>query len=125
MRDPRETLARIRAQANAATEGPWEAEWRFTGWDISGNVDDDGLPALIASESDGQDAEFIAASRTTVPALVDALEAVLDLHKPIPCTIPDGTGVTDGTVCDHCLDPTWPHAIAATITRALEGAPHD
>ena len=74
-------LNEIEARANAATEGPWEADWRFTGWDISGNVDDDGLPALIASEVDSEDAEFIAHARTDVPDMAAALRAVLEIHQ--------------------------------------------
>ena len=52
MTDPRETLARIRAQADAAT-------------------------------------------RTTVPHLVDALEKVLILHKPVEVEPSE-------TICGHC-----------------------
>lgn len=68
-----------------------------------------------------------AAARTDVPWLLEqvklrdkALEAVLELHKPIPCTITDGTGVTEGTVCDHCLNPEWPCATVRAITTAQE-----
>ena len=125
MSDPRETLARIRKQADAATEGPWEADWRFTGWDISGN-DDDGLPALIASDAYGEDAEFIAAARTDVPWLLGqveirdkALESVLELHKPVRASMTSRDGVSDVTVCDHCLDPTWPCQTVAAITTAI------
>ena len=91
MSDPRETLTRIRARADAATEGPWEhgqcepcggrGRLDVTIWGRRGN-------ALVASwcdddEFNSADVEFIAAARTTVPALVDALEAVLELHRPV------------------------------------------
>ena len=131
-RDPRETLARIRAQADAATDGPWEA---------------DGLEGTITSKTDGlvtdpqgpylvvdgitrwaeSDAEFIAAARTDVPWLLEqvgirdkALEAVLELHKPIQASMTSRDGVSDVTVCDHCLDPTWPCPTVAAITTPLE-----
>ncbi|MCT1856940.1 hypothetical protein M3C21_05210 [Micrococcus luteus] len=137
MSDPRETLARIRAQAENATEGPW-APWRdqdgaphMNGLLMVGNADavipegefwvEDVDINPVAHTYLPEDREFIAASRTTVPRLLDALEAVLDLHKPTPCTITDGTGVTEGTACDHCLDPTWPCPTVATVTAALAG----
>lgn len=62
-----------------------------------------------------------ALARTAVPARTDALAAVLELHKPVPCTITDGTAVTEGTTCDHCLEPAWPCATVAAIYAA---APH-
>ena len=74
MTDPRETLARIRAQADAATEGPWEL--LGDGEYVSG-------PGILVAPDDGgvtsADAEFIAAARTTVPALLDLADAALDL----------------------------------------------
>ena len=83
MRDPREILARIRAQADAATEGPWTAEY-------SGEQGNCVLPpgyqstreavAVTRLLSAQADAEFIAAARTTVPALLDLAEAVLKRH---------------------------------------------
>ena len=52
---------------------------------------------------------------------VPALDAVLELHKPVQARMTSNDGVRDVTVCDHCLDPTWPCPTVATITRALEG----
>ena len=111
-------LDKIEARANAATEGPWEAEWRFTGWDISGNVDDDGLPALIASEVDSEDTEFIAHARTDVPALVAALRAVLNLHfkaQPIPAAFGTQEG---GDYCVTCAED-WPCPTVETIRQHI------
>lgn len=95
MSDPRETLARIRAQAGAATEGPWEVEfyWDDTaGYEVEA-ITAGGTKGVIAPPWNSQggvgievttaDAEFIAAARTTVPALVDALEKVRELHQPV------------------------------------------
>ena len=70
MTDPRETLARIRAQADAATEGPWEL--LGDGEYVSG-------PGILVAPDDGgvtsADAEFIAAARTDVPWLLDQVES--------------------------------------------------
>ena len=49
-----------------------------------------------------------------------ALEAVLELHKPIQASMTSNGGVSDVTVCDHCLDPTWPCQTVAAITTPLE-----
>lgn len=107
MTDPHETLARIRAQADAATEGPW-APWR----DQDGALHMNGLlmvgnAAAVIPEGESwvegvdvnpiahtytpEDREFIAAARTDVPALLDALEKVLELHQPVT----DGMGFTE------------------------------
>ena len=102
MSDPRETLARIRAQADAATEGPWELEfyWDDTTGDEVEAIMAGGAKAVIAPpwyrqgeegiEVTTVDAEFIAAARTDVPWLLEqvelrdkALEAVLELHRPV------------------------------------------
>ena len=121
MTDPREILDQIQARADAATEGPWT-------WASHTTVDGDQWAVLdkqdhaLAENRDGwgPDAEFIAAARTDVPALVDALQAVLELHKPIQATMTSHGGVSDVTVCDHCLDPTWPCPTVAAITTTLE-----
>lgn len=95
MRDPRETLARIRKQADAATEGPWEADgagevsqhWsRPEPWETVVGTGVTCMPYCYGGSAKGaerdEDAAFIAAARTNVPRLVDALEAALELHKP-------------------------------------------
>ena len=112
-------LNEIEARANAATEGPWEADWRFTGWDISGNdYDDDGLPALIASDADGEDADFIAHARTDVPDMAAALRAVLELHD---CIEPSLEQERDHGMRDWCgeCDTYWPCATAAAIRQHI------
>ena len=75
-------LDEIEARANAATEGPWEA-------DGSAHVlTADNTPTFVArcadpggSDAGVPDAEFIAHARTDVPALVAALRAVLEIHQ--------------------------------------------
>lgn len=140
MTDPREALARIRAQADAATEGPW-APWR----------DQDGAPHMngllmvgnaaavipegeswvegvdvnpIAHTYTPEDREFIAASRTTVPALLDLADAVLERHvKAPPITAAHGTH-EGGDYCAACAED-WPCPDYTAATTALEGLHHD
>lgn len=122
MTDPRETLARIRAQADAATEGPWEL--LGDGEYVSG-------PGILVAPDDGgvtsADAEFIAAARTDVPALLDALEKVLELHQPVT----DGMGFTEdgyggiSPACSSCgtsdeYAVPYPCPTVTAITTALE-----
>lgn len=125
MTDPRETLARIRERAAAATEGPWEAKGGF----VEPSRED--LPTVVECSDpevhDVDNAAFIAAARTDVPWLLEqvgirdkALEAVLELHKPIQASMTSRDGVSDVTVCDHCFDPTWPCPTVAAITTPLE-----
>lgn len=96
MSDPRETLAHIRAQVDAATEGPWEWAGKqvesFPQGENSLIAQGDperevigswGYDAWGVDVENPADAEFIAAARTTVPALLDALEKVLELHQPV------------------------------------------
>ena len=59
-----------------------------------------------------------AALAHTVRRTVPALDAVLELHKPIQASMTSRDGVSDVTVCDHCLDPTWPCQTVAAITTA-------
>ena len=122
MTDPREALARIRAQADAATEGPWEL--LGDGEYVSG-------PGILVAPDDGgvtsADAEFIAAARTDGPALLDALEKVLELHQPVT----DGMGFTEdgyggiSPACSSCgtsdeYAVPYPCPTVTAITTALE-----
>ena len=121
MTDPREALARIRAQADAATEGPWEL--LGDGEYVSG-------PGILVAPDDGgvtsADAEFIAAARTNVPRLVDALEKVLILHKPVEVepseTICSGCSTLrgQGETARYFPFTEYPCPTVTTITTALE-----
>ena len=87
----------------------------------------------IAHTYTPEDREFIAAARTAVPWLLEqvelrdeALNAVLKLHKPVQATTTNSNGgVSDITICDHCLDPTWPCPTVTAITTPLEGKSDD
>ena len=123
MNDPRETLNRIRKQADNATKGPWvctlngdESEVTYANAPIT--WDDHGGEVFTEG-----DAEFVAAARTTVPALLDALEAVLAVHAP-DYTYPDCPK------CAECSDIAstaarrfavlWPCETVEAITTALD-----
>ena len=137
MSDPRETLARIRAQADAATEGPWYAEpvgrWR-NGARYSSVVE----PGLydVATRCPPGDAEFIAAARTDVPWLLEqierrdkALEAVLELHKDggeSQGYLDDGSYGDMPHCCTECgslgeYGVPYPCPTVTAITTALNG----
>lgn len=80
-----ERLDEIEARANAATKGPW-TRWKHPlGTKTMDFVsapslrNDDAIPFGVADDLLGRDAEFIAAARQDVPALVNALRAVITL----------------------------------------------
>ena len=128
MRDPRETLARIRKQADNATKGPWvctlngdESEVTYANAPIT--WDDHGGEVFTEG-----DAEFIAHARTDVPDMAAALRAVLAIHQ-------DGGEsqgyLDDGSYGDlpHCCTECgslgeygvpYPCPTVAAITTALE-----
>ena len=110
-------LNEIEARANAATPGPWEL--LGDGEYVSG-------PGILVAPDDGgvtsADAEFIAAARTTVPALLDALEKVLELHESF-----EGSDSGGDLRCSGCYDSRYgvfepyPCELVEAITTALEG----
>ena len=111
-------LDEIEARANAATEGPWFPNRYSEDWEVCGELDDNGNPALVASEAVGVDAEFIAHARADVPALVEALRAVLNLHfkaQPIPAAFGTQEG---GDYCVTCAED-WPCPTVETIHQHL------
>ena len=121
--DPREILARIRAQADAATPGPWMT------YTVTPNMGSEILTApgegeaygdyVVPEYIDMDNAEFIAAARTTVPALLDLAEAVLERHvKAQPITAAYGTR-EGGDYCAACADD-WPCPDYTAATTALE-----
>lgn len=125
-----ERLAEIRARAEAATDGPW-GHWPEAG-DIEVFKADPAHPNtpgmsptggehILASirprlgwggeiyertgrrpGGDEPDAEFIAHARTDVPALVKALEAVLEEHRPVHRIFSWSSGIRDEEPCPDC-----------------------
>lgn len=118
-------LDEMQARCDAATEGPWTATFddadRWTcitgqGRDLGG-----GLwmvcpeVATCEGEPDG-DAEFIAAARTDMPRLIDALKAVLEEHHP------EGADRACECCPQRCYCGHWeyPCPTAKAIAEALE-----
>lgn len=114
-------LDEIEARANAATEGPWTAEY-------SGEQGNCVLPPGYRSTREAvavtrllrarADAEFIAQARTDVPALVAALRAVVAIHRPV--TVPGEVFGTWGEAkqCEDC-EQRWPCNTLDSIRQHL------
>ena len=119
MTDPRETLNRIRKQADAATEGPWMGVCDSDGY-LGRVIGPDGF-GIAEDFRDDADAEFTAAARTTVPALLDALEKVLELHESF-----EGSDSGGDLRCSGCYDSRYgvfepyPCELVEAVTTALE-----
>ncbi len=96
----REWLDAAQARSEAATDGPWavyqtmHAEPRVVraGRGVMGTV---AVPAHTPDDYGNADAEFIAAARTDVPAMVAALRAVLD---------PETVEAIFTACCHECLN---------------------
>jgi len=81
--NPRDVIAQALALSEAATDGPWEGPiltWQFfdsteEGMAYSVDAADD---LTVASDAIEEDAAFIAAARTLLPAFAKALGDVLD-----------------------------------------------
>ena len=98
-------LDAIKARAEAATEGPWRVRTDY----IPGVIEVEGPTAsndyVAELSADKADLEFIAHSRADIPALVAAVEAVLELHKPITDdgnSLRNWLGMYDGKPRDYC-----------------------
>ena len=99
MTDIQDWLNKGRALADHATEGPWFAEYsRKTGdcvvpYDAQSTREAVAITRLMHAPSD---AVFIADARTRLPQALNALQAVLDMHRRI---------WVDGIeYCKHCVD---------------------
>lgn len=125
MNDPRETLNRIRKQADAATEGSWMGVCDSDGY-LGRVIGPDGF-GIAEDFRDDADAEFTAAARTTVPALLDALEKVLELHPRVVVlhADPEFGRMEDDAICGACIvnheAADWPCPNVRAITTALDG----
>ena len=130
-------LAEIRAREEAATTGPWMVNGPGEEWAAISSgphavihaytVHDGDCPGCECGDGAAEvaltieDAEFIAASRTDLPALLAALTAVLDLHKPGPPYLLDVP-----EVCEHCSDNederevAYPCPTVQALSAALE-----
>ena len=115
-------LDQIEARAQTATEGPWgwhpygvSGRTLATPGPVIGGFPTHELNVLKTTDDwppTDPDAEFIAAARTDVPALVAAVRAVLDKHRR------DGSEVAGW--CLHDGRP-WPCPTVRAVTDALGG----
>lgn len=110
------SLSAVEKACEDATDGPWVAEY-------SGEQGHCVIPADAQSTREAvcttrlfhqsADAELIALSRTALPATIQALRKVLELHRPCREVCLD-----DDDACHGCLDMNWPcstvRAISAT-----------
>lgn len=119
-----------REMEQAATEGPWQ----FQHWggqnqngDYAESILFDGHGETLVYGLPDDDGEFITASRTAMPALLDAVESVLRLHESgdMTCyspshTNPDTQCPECRVICAECYED-FPCTTVTTITTALEG----
>ena len=103
----------------AATEGPWAVK----AGEVVARVDESPWPPQIAYATatgdvsfQPEDAEFIAWSRTALPAAVAALRAVADLHQPDVCWM-DRLDCGACSSYDECVQ--WPCPTITTIQDTL------
>lgn len=116
-------LAEWEALTERATEGPWLPSVR--------HPFDHGRRAVAVGHGEDHgafraaDAEFIAAAREMVPALIGFVREVLELHPPYP--VPQK--MVDGTIvaCSECgsVDDApveWPCPTVQALTKRIGGA---
>jgi len=126
-------LNKIDQIAQRATQGPWLANDRGIGYEITTQQQIDeaaevnGWPMPINSELretfQRSDAEFIALSRTALPTLAQTVRAVLELHEPIDDHIHLRAKICSHRYCvDEALDQMeYPCPTVQAITEALGG----
>lgn len=128
----RETLAEMRAIEQAATEGPWVAEYsREQGNCVIPHDAASTREAVATTRLYHQigDAEFIAAARAFVPKALAALDAVLAMHAPSKeptsghyyCDSDECDRAGEGELrdaCQHC-GHWFPCPTTAAIEQAL------
>ena len=134
MSDIQEWLDKGHALANQATQGPWEADgcevtqhWsRPEPWQTIVDTEVSCMDFCYGGSAKGverdEDAEFIADARTRLPKALDALQAVLDTHRPSTAD----TGEEEILFCPECFDvedvgeaDTWPCPTVQAIQDAI------
>lgn len=116
---PTDFIERARSLYRTATPGPWSygedikisGELAFRGGSDETGEDVFSCPRHEHARSDPADAEFIAAARTILPAAVEALAVVRNLH-PRPRTVSVWSGESVGYIeaegnCASC-GQVWP-----------------
>ena len=120
-------LATTQRLDGAATPGPWvwsEPDPEWTG-DYYGVWErDEDMPPVAATHAPGEygkaDAEWIAHARTALPAVVAALQAVIELHQPRSAVTRSASGhlVDTPGPCTAC-DRDWPCPTITAIQDTL------
>ncbi len=120
-----EWIAQRRELLDAATEGPWETDgfeitqhWSLPEpWKTVASNEVVCMAYCYGGSARGieheDDARFIADARTSLPRALDALEAVLALHRKREWIVGLGS-------CDHCR-VDWPCPTVAAIEAAPRG----
>lgn len=114
----RDVLAAMRERAEAATDGPWSDILEYPEDDalLIRGADASYVGSVLYDGGDTPNAEFIAQARTDLPALVEALEAVVEAHQSTPNSTSALYPVPLCT-CGH----QYPCATVQAIETALEG----
>lgn len=92
-------LRELRELADAATPGPWDVSWTYGDAKterycvLGPKPFDNPIAATSRLKQGASDAEFIAAARTAVPALLDALEDARELMRAFADGPTDGYGM--------------------------------
>ena len=100
-----------RAIHTAATEGPWEHGVKPFRGDIGHNVSSPERVVMFggfesASPTAEADSVAVVDAHNIFPRALNALEAVIELHKPLGYIGRDGETVWDE--CEHCHGSGWP-----------------
>ncbi|QIK82416.1 hypothetical protein [Sanguibacter sp. HDW7] len=127
----RPKLADIEQRADAATEGPWEADgsevsqhWSLPEpWLTVASNEVSCMSYCYGGSARGieqdEDAEFIAHARTDVPAMSAAIRDVLAVHVEATCS----RGYPQA-YCVDC-DQAWPCATVRAVTAHIDVTPKE
>ena len=137
MNDTQKWLDKGHALADQATQGPWEAvgsevaqHWSLPEpWHVIVDTEVSCMDYCYGGSAKGverdEDAEFIADARTRLPQALNALQAVLALHKPIDAHNVWNTEGRLQQVCTGCGQDDgnwtrWPCPTVRAIQTELE-----
>ena len=107
-----EQLAAIRERANNATKGPWVALGNDIAVEVktctcAGNIPGYGheqycgLDGPLITGAAPRDAEFIAAARTDIPALLDHIQTLTEILEAVRGLFPGSTDPCPPYKCTH------------------------
>ena len=137
MTDTQEWIDKGKALADQATQGPWETDGREVTqhwsrpepWQAIVDTEVSCMDFCYGGSAKGveryEDAEFIADARTRLPQALNALQAVLTLHKPIDAHNVWNTEGRLQQVCTGCGQDDgnwtrWPCPTVQAIQTELE-----